>query len=149
MYPWGHPVDREQRAPKIWVRGEPRRYPGGGLRRGSAGAPRGDLIERLLLLLLVYKAEILLPHGFGFFVGGVLGFDFTGSGLLLAGGPWGRRGGGGGSEEVVALKPCIRPYERHVGGRLLQIGGSEHSLITCVIVIVLGIPLPQLAGTTP
>ena len=149
MYPWGHPVDRKQRAPKIWVRGEQLRYSVGGLRRGFAGAPRGDLIERLLFLLLVYKAKILLPHGFGFFVGGVLGFAFTGSGLLLAGGLWGRRGGGGWSDEVVALKLCIRPDERHVGSRLLQIGESEHSFITWVIVIVLGIPSPQLDGTTP
>ena len=149
MYPWGHPVDREQRAPKIWVRGEQLRYSGGGLRRGSASAPRADLIERLLFLLLVYKAKILLPHGFGFFVGGGLGCDFTGSGLLLAGGPWGRFGGGGGNEEVVALKIRIRPDERHVGSRLLQIGESEHSFITWVIVIVLGIPSPQLDGTTP
>jgi hypothetical protein len=85
------------------------------------------------VLLLLFVCRAMFFSGFGVFGFGLLGKGDSGVGQV------------GGSEEAEALKlQFFGPDELHVVGLFLQIGRSEHSLINWVMVIVLGVPRPQL-----
>ena len=58
------------------------------------------------------------------------------------------KGGGRGRKVVVVPKHLYVHNDLHVGHRFLQIGGNELIRMPRELVIVLGVGLPQIGGTT-